>query len=328
MNSIPSRLTYCNLDGELLRIWGIVDCERSKKIDRVLDSNADRLAHACPPIISPSELANGTRILVKYGTHYPLFKRATIVNNQLCPWTSRLHVHFVDVGKFDTVSKEDIRLLSAFPDLKELDGPPCAQDFILSDALVSFFFMWSPKDLLHVNLILSQHHEVKFVDEVAGKTLISFSIGAPSTPPVSFHTYLVENRLAGVAPLPVVKAAVMRRYGSPSTIPQPPQPEIPHLGLYGAFSPYRVGPSMISSPLNDWRYRPSPGWGGYLGSPPAVFPQPGTLPQQLQVLANTPIIHAFRPLKLEPLLVGSYHEVYVSHVIHGAQSFMIQLKVI
>lgn len=321
-----ARLTYCDVDYVLLRVWGIVDRERCEKINHILEINKDRLDESTVHPLSILSLKPGFVILVKQGLQ---FKRASIIR-QVVP--KKFRVRLIDVGNTVDVSMNDIRLPCAFPDLKELCEAPCARDYILSNALVKDY-TWSAKDLRIVNHALLRHPEAEFVALIGGKTLISVFI-SDSAGFMSLSSFLVQHKLAYEASLDVVKATVLQRYNSyipPTTVPQPkiPQPTLSKpFDLSDLFPPFS-SLAVSQQAMNDRPVRHSPGSGGDPRSPPAAVSQSAIRAQQLEKpgVAPLPTI-CTQPLQVNPLPVGTQHEVHVSHVIDGPRSFMIQLKVI
>lgn len=298
----PFHLTFCNVDDDLLRVWGIADRERYEYIENILEMSKDRLVEGMGRPKSITELAPGSLVLVKQGQQ---FKRGSIIRQD--PGTKSFRIRLLDVGTSCTILVDDIRTMSAIPHLRAIDEAPCALDYILGDALVKPN-VWSSEDVQKANHALRVHNEVKVVGTVAGKTLISWSV-LESTTIMPFCTLLVQRDLAVYASMDTVKAAVIRKFAPFSHLTTVPPPRMPHMLVRHPYAP----PDMMPPPMVSPPMRPPPGLGVYpRPPPPRIAPQPAIRAQQF---------------KVDTLLVGSHHEVHVSHVIEGAQSFMIQLKV-
>lgn len=285
MNSVPSLLTYCTHESGLLRVWGIIDYKRYEKISDILLTNKDRLAEGTGRPTLDTDLSYGTLILVKFGSQ---FRRALIIGQKT--YMESFLVNFIDVGNTEIVLLDNIRMPSALPELGELDSAPCAQDFILSDALVRPY-PWSSEDRQNVNISLKRHCKVQFVDTVAGKTLISWSV-YDTKGAVPVCTFLMECELADCATLEDVKAAVIR-HGPFSQVPIAPQPIIHQTTLvqHPHAPPDTIPPSRISPQVmnDDWPVRPSTCLAGYPFSLAAVVSQPAIRAQPLKVPEVVPL---------------------------------------
>ena len=242
---------------------------------------------------------------VKHGEQ---FKRGIIVRCE-SPTAKTFKVRLIDVGSHIIVPACDIRMAAAIPHLKHLGESPCAEEFVLGDALARPG-TWSIEEVQNANRLIRMHGEVRVIGTVANKALIVCPI-YDNQNLVTLAALLVQRGVALFADAEIVKVAVLRKHAHPSQFATIPPPRIPPQ----AFLRYQYASPEIGPPLHGPSARLPPGLGLYprMPMPAPKPPKPEIRPQHYRV---------------DTLPVGSHHEVFVSHVIEGAQSFMVQLKVI
>ncbi len=316
--SVPFQLTHVNTEDALIKIWGLVDRERHAFIQNIIEIHNERLCRGYGMPSSHHDLVPGKSVLVAHGSR---FKRAQIIRTDPTSSSKKIIVRLLDVGSVVNVDLCDIRDVSEVVHLKGMDDSPLAEDFILYGAVRKN--PWNPDHSEWANRILLFNSEITLVDVVAGKGLLNVFMHDTKLSGVPYTSLLLKRGLIELISLEQQKTIIMAKYGMqiPNNFSVPP-PGIPD-AINIPRQPYSYPMSNSSTPS-------PPGFTNPVLPPPGFnmnytrTRSPRNIPQQ-QLPPATQILP--RQFAVETLKPDTTHEVYVSYVIDGMQSFTVQLKV-
>lgn len=177
-------VTHANASGPFLKIWGQIDNELSRRVERIIIRSRERFQRGEGAISPKYNLIPDT---ICCAFHEDNYYRARIIKVNT---DFTVYVHFIDYGNSEVVLPTAIRSLDRMPETMELlTIPALAHEFTMTKVM-PYTGIWNNNTIEHIKQLLT-YKEHQAVVTFPSRQLISLFHNG-----LDFSEYLLSAKLA------------------------------------------------------------------------------------------------------------------------------------